>query len=138
MRLLIVLLFSLLLGGCGEEISSHDKAYPYAFSLRVGEFNAEFAEAIAWWNAQPMAGAPMLKVASNGPSLVLFASLAPGEIARTWRFGGNFYVYFDPAYAWTLGTFCWAARHELGHVLGLPHSSDPTDIMYPYLGGNSC
>jgi hypothetical protein len=24
------------------------------------------------------------------------------------------------------------AAHEMGHVLGLPHSDDPGDVMYPY------
>lgn len=26
---------------------------------------------------------------------------------------------------------CWVVTHEMGHLAGLPHSTDPNDIMYP-------
>lgn len=44
--------------------------------------------------------------------------------------------YFDKEGKWTLVSPEYAreiTKHELGHVLGFPHSDDPDDIMYPSL-----
>jgi hypothetical protein len=44
-------------------------------------------------------------------------------------------VHFDDAESWHIGTnidLFSVALHELGHALGLGHSDNPNDVMYPY------
>ncbi|XP_014665123.1 PREDICTED: matrilysin-like [Priapulus caudatus] len=54
----------------------------------------------------------------------------------------NGHVHFDEYEDWSLGSnvghlFPLIALHELGHVLGLPHTSDPSAVMYPILDKRS-
>jgi hypothetical protein len=44
-------------------------------------------------------------------------------------------MHFDDAESWHIGAnidLFSVALHELGHTLGLGHSDDPNDVMYPY------
>lgn len=43
----------------------------------------------------------------------------------------------DPAYAGTATTLYQDALHELGHALGLDHSTDPLSVMYPMLSSDN-
>ncbi|XP_006887417.1 PREDICTED: matrilysin [Elephantulus edwardii] len=65
----------------------------------------------------------------DGPGNTLAHAFFPGE-----GLGGD--VHFDADEYWTndssTGTnFLFVATHELGHSLGLSHSSDPNAVMYP-------
>uniref|UniRef100_U6CUP9 Matrilysin n=1 Tax=Neovison vison TaxID=452646 RepID=U6CUP9_NEOVI len=65
----------------------------------------------------------------DGPGNTLAHAFAPGP-----GLGGD--AHFDEDERWTDGSrlginFLVTATHELGHSLGLGHSSDPSAVMYP-------
>lgn len=47
---------------------------------------------------------------------------------------GNCTVTLASQRAWTARDLCMIVAHEHGHLLGLQHTDDRNDLMYPYLG----
>ncbi|OGM44718.1 matrix metalloproteinase [Aspergillus bombycis] len=69
----------------------------------------------------------------DGPGNVLAHAFFP--IPSSGVLAGD--MHFDEAEKWTSEFLRQVALHELGHSLGLDHSSDPNSVMWPWFNGKS-
>jgi hypothetical protein len=89
---------------------------------------------IGWFTGDHGDGSPF-----DGPSGVLAHGFYPAP-PNPEPIGGD--LHFDDAETWTSGTLTGTnlftvAIHELGHSLGLNHTTDDKGIMYAYYAGGS-
>jgi Matrixin/Bacterial Ig domain len=129
----------------------------YYYSNVTGQLNAaaakaEIARAMAQWaNAVKVTWAPGTSVTANQTVNILWATYAHGDaypftgpvgvIAHTFYpanpnpepIAGD--MHLNDSETWGIGTntdLFSVTLHELGHALGLGHSDNPNDVMYPY------
>jgi len=110
-------------------------------TLAAPEFERALEAALAQWQATGCAAFHAAR-AGEEPALVfswqrgahgacLPFGADPG-VAHAGPVGPGTFVHFDAGRAWGPGlSLQQAALHEIGHVLGLDHSPDEADVMYP-------
>lgn len=113
---------------------------------------AEIARAMAQWSSVvQVTWAPGSSATANQTVNIMWATYAHGDAYPFDGPGGvlahTFYpanpnpepvagdMHLDDSEAWHIGTttdLFSVTLHELGHALGLGHSDNPNDVMYPY------
>lgn len=105
------------------------------FSTSNSTLKAEFARAVSFWASvlemnwhEEDSRACAIQAVDGDPDL-----FRPGEVARA-QFPGlpayQGWIAFNPRASLSANELFLAAVHELGHLLGLPHSSNPSSVMY--------
>jgi hypothetical protein len=129
----------------------------YYYSNETSQLNAtaakaEIARAMAQWaNAVKVTWAPGVSATANQTVNIMWATYAHGDeypftgpvgvIAHTYYpanpnpepIAGD--MHLNDSMAWGIGTktdLFSVTLHELGHALGLGHSDNQNDVMYPY------
>jgi hypothetical protein len=129
----------------------------YYYSNLTNQLNAtaakaEIARAMAQWaSVVKVTWAPGASATANQTVNILWATYAHGDAYPFTGVGGvlahTFYpanpnpepiagdMHLNDSEAWGIGTntdLFSVTLHELGHALGLGHSDNPNDVMYPY------
>jgi hypothetical protein len=105
------------------------------FSQSNSALNAEFARAMSFWASilemdwhEEDSRACAIQALDGDPDL-----FRPGEVARA-QFPGlpayQGWIAFNPRVSLPANELFVTAVHELGHLLGLPHSSNASSVMY--------
>jgi len=125
--------------------------------LNAAAAKAEIARAMAQWSAVvKVTWAPGASATANQTVNILWATYAHGDAYPFDGPGGmlahTFYpanpnpepiagdMHLDDSESWNIGTnvdLFSVTLHELGHALGLGHSDNPADVMYPYYKRNT-
>ena len=142
-------------GWDGPGLGSATVYYYYSnvtMQLNAAQAQAEIARAMAQWaNVVKVTWAPGSGATAARTVNILWATYAHGDAYPFDGPGGSlahtFYpvnpnpepiagdMHLDNSESWHIGTttdLFSVTLHELGHALGLGHSDNPNDVMYPY------
>jgi len=105
------------------------------FSTSNPTLKAEFKHAMSFWASilemnwhEEDGRACAIQVVDGDPDL-----FSPGEVARAqfpWLPAYQGWIAFNPRVSLPASELFLTAVHELGHLLGLPHSSNGSSVMY--------
>ncbi len=105
------------------------------FSTSNPDLTAEFAHAMSFWAGiiemnwhEEDSRACAIQVVDGEPGLFGPAEVARAQFPGTPGFQG--WIAFNPRVSRPANELFLTAVHELGHLLGLPHSSNASSVMY--------
>jgi len=86
---------------------------------------AAYGEAVAWWGQSPTLCGEVVKSVSAP------IQEAAGEATQPVESQPVCYLTISPGIVSSPGVLCLVMRHEVGHLLGYGHSTDPASVMFP-------
>jgi hypothetical protein len=106
--------------------------------LTPNEVNTGMASAFQQWQAvapffsfSQVSGNADIQIQFGGTNLNLDFG-QPGGVSGSATYPESGRLSFDSSEIWTSNFFLRIALHEIGHVLGLAHSTSRSSVMYPY------
>lgn len=118
----------LFLIGCSDS----DPARHFETSGLPESYRASFARATLWWESELQIDG-LFSLSPPYSMRARFGSMPAGVHPWTGAYADSSGIVFDESDPVVLKMTCfyWISRHELGHILGFPHSNKPGDIMSP-------
>lgn len=94
---------------------------------------AEAREAIKLFDTN-VPGVKLYQVSGSGANIDLHVETidGPGGLWGWGQYPPDGRISIDPEEDWDLNMIRWILLHETGHALGLQHTNDTRDVMYPY------
>ena len=91
-----------------------------------------WAVAAPYFSFKRVTGDADITIKFGGSALEASFGGVPGGVLGVGYYPEDGRIFFDSSEVWTSPLLMTVALHEIGHVLGLAHSTNRASIMYPY------